>query len=76
MIRFELEESATVTLRVYDLSGRLVRVLLEETQHPRGQYEVTWNGRNGTGRDVAAGVYFYRLDTGEYSETRRMTLVK
>jgi hypothetical protein len=76
IISFGLAEQATVNLRVYDVSGRLVRTLIgSETLEP-GRHESDWYGRNEVGRSVAAGVYFYRFDAGEYSETGRMTLVK
>ena len=75
MISFVLAEASAVTLRVYDLSGHLVRTLLNGTELSRGHYEEEWNGLNDTGRSLAAGVYFYRLDAGRYSETKRMVWV-
>ena len=75
-ISFELEQSQRVSLRVFDLAGRLVRTLVDkETLEPR-RYRREWNGRNEAGQLMAAGVYFYRLDTDRTSETRRMMLVK
>ncbi len=41
-----------------------------------GRNEAVWNGRDDSGRQVASGTYFYRLEAGEYSETRRMALIK
>ncbi len=75
-IRFDLPESAAVSLRVFDVTGRLVRVLLGNETVPAGTNKAVWNGRDDTRRVVAAGVYFYRLETVTYSETRSMTLVK
>ncbi len=75
-ISFELEQSQRVSLRVFDLAGRLVRTLVDkEALEPR-RYRREWNGRNEAGQLMAAGVYFYRLDTDRTSETRRMMLVK
>jgi hypothetical protein len=75
-ITYELDRQSKVFLRIYDVSGRLVRVLLGDEVVPAGRHEVVWNGRDRSGRAVTAGVYFYRLETGSFSETRRMTLIK
>ena len=75
-IAFDLPKQTAVSLRIFDVSGRLVRALIDGEVYGQGRGEVTWNGRDNNGRQVAAGVYFYRLDVGEYSETKRMALVK
>ncbi len=75
-IRFDLPVTAEVGLEIYDVAGRLVRKLLAGERLSPGVHERTWRGRDQVGRSVAAGVYFYRLDAGSYSETRRMTLIK
>jgi hypothetical protein len=41
-----------------------------------GHHEMIWNGRDDRGRTVSAGVYFYRLEAGSFSETKRMVLIK
>jgi PKD repeat protein len=75
-IWFETPVRATVDLRIYDVSGRLVRTLIGgETRGP-GRHESLWDGRADTGRQVPAGVYFYHLRAGDFSATKRMTLVK
>ena len=75
-ISFELAQKAAVELRVYDLQGRLVRVLLDGDLLDDGLHEAQWNGRDGQGQSVAAGVYVYRLVTESFVGSRRMTLVK
>lgn len=75
-ISFMLPETASATLRVYDVSGHLVRILLNGAVKSDGPHEVVWNGRNEAGLVVAAGVYFGKLDAGGYSEIQRMTLIK
>jgi flagellar hook assembly protein FlgD len=52
----------TVSLRVYDVAGRLVRSLLDQRSLGGGRHAVVWDGRNHAGRRVAAGIYIYRLD--------------
>lgn len=64
-----------VQLTIYDLSGREVRRLVDETQ-PLGQQAVVWDGTDAQQRPVPSGVYLYRLNVGDESHTRRMLLVK
>jgi flagellar hook assembly protein FlgD len=64
-----------VTLTVYDVSGRLVTTLVDETRGP-GVHEVSWDGRDAARRQVSSGVYFYRIDAGSFVETKRMVLLK
>jgi hypothetical protein len=74
---YEIREAAEVRVVVYDLGGRQVRVLVEEYQQA-GRYEVVWDGRDAEGREVASGIYFYRLETAEWGfvETKRMLLAR
>jgi len=75
-ISFELPGRETVTLQIFDMAGRLVRNLITSASHASGRHEVVWNGRDEADRQVASGTYFYRLEAGSYSETKRMVLVK
>ena len=75
-ISYDLPEPATVKLVIYDVAGKLVQTLVAGEAIDAGHHEEVWQGRDETGGIAAAGVYFYKLDTGEYSETRRMTLLK
>ncbi len=74
-LRYKLGRDAQVFLRVYDVSGQLVRTLVSEHQ-TAGSYGVFWNGRDDTGREAPAGVYFGRLETDEVVQTNRMLLLK
>jgi hypothetical protein len=74
-IRFSLGSRENVTLAVYDLGGRLVRTLASGSREI-GSHTVTWDGRDNAGRPVSSGVYFYRLDAGKFSDTRKMVLLK
>jgi hypothetical protein len=74
-IPFVLDRSSEVSLVVYDIAGRAVRTLLQETR-AEGRYEVIWHGRDDRGRHVASGIYLYTLTAGLHSETRRMVLVR
>ena len=75
-IAFDLHRQVAVTLRVFDISGRLTRVLLDEEVRGSGSHEAVWNGQDDSGRRVASGTFFYRLEAGDFSETKRMILIK
>jgi hypothetical protein len=76
VIRYDVPAGdAVVTLRVYDVAGRLVRTLVDERQ-TAGRKSATWDGRNNRGITVATGVYFYRMQAGNFVQTRKMLLLK
>jgi len=55
--------------------GQKVRTLVSELK-PAGHYLVSWDSRNDSNRHVAAGVYFYRLSAGDFSQVRKLLLLK
>jgi hypothetical protein len=74
-IRFTLPEAGPVSLVIYDVAGRRVAELVNESM-ARGTTEVRWNGVNDRGASVGTGVYFYRLTTNTGTITRKMLLLK
>jgi hypothetical protein len=74
-IAFGLSAPGRVSLRIYDASGRLVRTIVEENRSA-GHYVEIWDGRGVRGEEMASGVYFYRLDTGVFTERRKMILLR
>ncbi len=74
-IAFTLPTEGRARLAVYDLSGRRVRLLVDEVM-PAGRYDAHWNGRDDRGAQVATGLYLYRLSTDEAVHTRKMMLLK
>lgn len=74
-IRFSLRERGRASLAIYDVAGRLVRVLADDVMDA-GPHDVTWDGKDRGSRAVASGVYFYRLETGVYTETKKMVLLR
>jgi hypothetical protein len=74
-IRFRLAGDGPVTLRVYDLAGRLVRTLVDGPAEG-GLHAVAWDGRDDTGRDQPSGAYFYRLSGDRADQTGKMMLVR
>jgi len=74
-IEFTLAKSGFVTLQIYDVLGRRVRTLVSE-ELSSGYKSVIWDGKNEDGKDVASGVYFYQLKVGDFSEPKKMLLLK
>jgi hypothetical protein len=74
-ISYYLPEDATVSLDVYDLSGRKVVNLMSKIDK-KGPHSVAWNGRDAEGKLVASGVYFYRLQAGKQAISRKMVLLR
>ncbi len=75
-IRYDVPSpGGTIAIAVYDVSGRLVRTLVEAHETP-GEKSVTWDGRNNRGEDVSSGVYFCRMTLGSFSQTRKMVLLR
>ena len=72
---FTLPRTSHVSLEIFDVRGRLVRNLVDD-DFEAGLHEVPWNGLDNGGRVVSAGVYFTRMQTGEFQQTGKMTLVR
>jgi flagellar hook assembly protein FlgD len=70
-----LPEESHVSLTVYDLMGKQITSLVSESQ-AAGVRTVTWDGTDASGKNVSAGVYLYRIQAGEFSQTRKMVLLK
>lgn len=82
-IEFLLPEAASITLKVYDILGREVRVLLEGAYAPSSTvpYRATWDGTDDAGRRLSSGVYFYRLEAKgasgtSFTKVRKMMLLR
>ncbi len=76
MLRFELPRAQTVSLRIFDITGRLVRTVIEDQHLAAGGHRYDWNGINNRNDPVGSGVYFYVLDTPIERLAGRMTLLK
>jgi hypothetical protein len=75
VIEFGLPKASRTRLEIYDVQGRLVRRLVNGDL-AAGIHTVRWDGTDGSGRRVASGVYFYRLEAGSFLQKKQMTLVK
>jgi flagellar hook assembly protein FlgD len=74
-IVYELPEATRVTIAIYNLLGQRVKTLVSG-QQIAGVHKVVWDGKDNLGNQVASGVYIYRLETENYSLSRKMVLVK
>jgi hypothetical protein len=69
-ISYQLPHRCPVTLKIFDNAGRLITVLVEAEMEP-GYYTAKWDGRDGFGESIPNGIYFYRLEAGDYTQTRK-----
>ena len=74
-IEFAVPADGRVRIEVYNVTGQVVASLVDE-ELSAGSYKMTWAGLTGEGEKVSAGVYFYRMQAGEFTGTRSMTLLK
>lgn len=74
-IKYQLPREERITLKVFNMNGQLVNTLIDESK-PAGYYTARWNGLNQAGFKVSSGLYLYELKAGNFTETRKMILVK
>ncbi|NIM97599.1 MAG: T9SS type A sorting domain-containing protein [candidate division Zixibacteria bacterium] len=74
-INYALPTDCEVTLAVYNILGQKVRVLVDEYQSA-GHKSVEWDGKDDRGRELTTGIYFYRLQAGDFVQSKKMVLIK
>lgn len=74
-ISYQLPEETPVSLKVFNVTGQVVRELASGKQKA-GYYKAVWDGKDGSGRSVSSGVYFYRLDAGGFRKTNKLVVVR
>jgi hypothetical protein len=74
-IKYQIPEISFVTIKVFDILGREVATLVND-EKPAGNYEVQFSSHSVEGRSLTSGIYFYQLKAGDYSETKKMILLK
>jgi photosystem II stability/assembly factor-like uncharacterized protein len=74
-IKFGLAESQNIVIKIYNALGEEVKTLISDYR-PAGEYQVSWDGTNNSNLPVASGVYLYRIETKNFTETRRMILIR
>ena len=74
-IDYSLAERVYVDISIYNILGQKINSLVGETK-PAGPHRVEWDGHDQSGNTVASGIYFYRIEAGEFSATKKMILLK
>jgi len=74
-IHYQMPKESEIALKVYNISGQLVKTFVNETQKA-GYYQVTWDGRDELGHSVRSGVYFYRMEAGDFRAVRKLVIVR
>ena len=74
-IRYDLSEDGPVSIIIYDLMGREIKTLVKQVSAP-GRYSVNWNGRNQFGKQIASGMYFYRMETPKFQSVKKLIFLK
>ncbi|MCP4727411.1 MAG: T9SS type A sorting domain-containing protein, partial [bacterium] len=74
-IDFGLKNAEFVTLKIYNVLGEEIRTLISRPMEA-GFHHLTWNGKNDSGMSVGAGVYFYRITAGKFTNVKKMILIK
>ena len=75
-IDFILGQEELISLNIYDINGRFVHSLTENTLFPSGHHNIVWNGKNSSGSQVPSGIYFYKLTGNTQTITKKMVLMK
>ncbi|MFH0734477.1 MAG: T9SS type A sorting domain-containing protein [bacterium] len=74
-IEFSINESKNVSINIYNVNGELVKNLLNEYL-TQGNHKTLWNGTGNDGQRVSSGVYFYKLNVGNFATTKKMIILK
>ncbi|MDA3812686.1 MAG: T9SS type A sorting domain-containing protein, partial [Candidatus Cloacimonetes bacterium] len=74
-IAYSIKETGNVTIEVYNLKGQLVKMLINDVKET-GDYTTIWDGTDSCNNPVSSGVYFYKMKSGNYTETKKMILMK
>jgi hypothetical protein len=74
-LTFDMAKPGHVTIKIYNVSGRLIRTLLDE-RRDAGRHHIEWNGIDANGSTVPSGIYFYRMRASGYDATKKMILVR
>ena len=74
-IKFTLEKTEAVNIKIYDIKGALIRELMNKKANA-GLNKIVWDGKNEHGNLVTSGIYFYRISAGKFSQTKRMVFIR
>tara|TARA_Y100001980_G_C14294228_1_gene124106 strand:- start:184 stop:540 length:357 start_codon:yes stop_codon:yes gene_type:complete len=74
-IEYSMSKNSNVSINIYDISGKLVKKLLNESKNP-GFHSVRWDSKNNVGKKVSSGLYFYKMQTDNFEQVRKMILMR
>jgi len=74
-LAFSLKEDAPVTLMIFNVRGQKVKTIIEDVL-PAGFYQYSWHGRDDNNQPVSSGVYFYKMQTPDYTKVKKAILLK
>ena len=74
-LRYDLPENSYVNITIYNMLGKEVKTLIDQTQDA-GYRSVIWNATNNYGKPVSAGIYLYQIQVDEYMQTKKMVLLE
>jgi hypothetical protein len=74
-VPYSIDSAGTVTVSIYDVAGRLVRILYQDRREP-GIYEAEWDGCDAAGKRLSSGVYFCTIATEDFTGTQKIVFVK
>ena len=79
-IPFQLAQDSTVTARIYDVTGKQIRIIelghIAAGNYVESNRAIYWDGRTEDGEQVSSGTYFYQIEAGDYTKTRKMVILK
>jgi len=75
VIAFGLSQPGQVVIEIFNILGQKVKTVVNG-QMPAGYHKISWEGKDAQGKKVASGIYFYRMKTGEFSDIKKMSLIK
>lgn len=75
MIEYALSKDSPTKITIYNILGKKVRVLVEEYE-TTGEKRVLWDGKDDQGQDASSGIYFYRIQAGDFAESKKMVLLR
>ena len=75
VISFNIPKAGLVSLQIFDITGKLINTLVNTNQQA-GKYEISFNGRNNNGNALPSGIYFYTLKTENFTDTKKMLMLK
>ncbi|MDI6740917.1 MAG: FlgD immunoglobulin-like domain containing protein, partial [Candidatus Edwardsbacteria bacterium] len=74
-IGYQIASQSHVSLKIYNTLGQVVKVMVDDVKQP-GAYHPIWDGKDDRGKNAAAGVYFYRLCAGAFTDTKKMVVIR